>query len=125
MTPACKAWRQALDVAFAGVAVPDGPLDGCLGLRLSFAMPRPKTLSGGRGDPGLLWCPRAGSLGGDWDNLGKMVTDRMERAGVVTNDARFVEVLVRKYYAAEGDPTGCRIVLRVLDAGPEIGVGPA
>jgi Holliday junction resolvase RusA-like endonuclease len=119
LSKAAKAWRAALDADLARIAH-DGPYDGPMGLRMHFALQRP---SGEKMDPGLIWCRRAGKLSGDWDNLGKMVSDAIERAGIVTNDARFVEVVTRKFYPPIGAPTGCRIWIRQLDV-PRPGENP-
>ena len=76
---------------------------------------RPKRLCR-RSDPdGLMWRP----VTPDGDNVLKAACDALKRAGVVTDDARFVAKLVLSLYAEKnGHPRVEVIVREAVGAGP-------
>jgi Holliday junction resolvase RusA-like endonuclease len=56
-----------------------------------------------------------GKSKGDWDNLGKAITDELERSGVLANDGDIVDGRVCKWWAQQGESERAEIFLDVLD----------
>ena len=73
----------------AEAAKPIEPFDGPLRALLAFTLKSEAKIK-----KGFHWA----AVTPDWDNLGKLVSDALEKAGVVHNDSRFVDVTVTKRY---------------------------
>ena len=77
------------------------PLDGALGIDLLFQLPRPKTVR--RSFPSVV---------PDIDKLARSVLDALK--GVIVDDSRVVDLVVKKRYAEAGDE-GVWITISELD----------
>lgn len=92
---------------------PDAPLEAPIKVCFEFYLPRPKKHYGtGRNSEKLL--PSAPKWPttqrqGDWDNLAKLVQDRMTKAGFWVDDSHVTSAMVNKQYAI--DQCGCRITV--------------
>lgn len=90
-TVAGAAWVAAHNARIAG-AFPPWPLDGPVAVEVTVTLV-PTAAAAKRGD---RWPD--GNDHGDVDKHGRNVLDALQDAGVVTNDARVVELTVRKVY---------------------------
>ena len=114
-TPEMKAWLASCDHAFSRLAG-TWPITGPVGCLADCILPRPQDDK----RDGWDWAPVAGRLGGDWDNLGKPLTDRMESMGLIENDSRICDGRVRKVYGPKDQPVGCFLRFWTLDASPAL-----
>ncbi len=101
---AVKPWRQ--DVAAAAeeaIAAQSWPgLDGPAHVRATFYVPRPSSA------PKRVLYPFRKP---DVDKYLRATLDALTTAGVVADDARFVDTFARKRFAQPGRPTGALIVV--------------
>lgn len=114
-TPEMKAWLASCGYAFSRLAG-TWPITGPVGCLADFILPRPQSSKA----TGWDWAPVAGSLGGDWDNLAKPITDLMEKVGLIENDSRVCDARVRKVYGPPGQPPGCNLRFWELTRAPAL-----
>lgn len=101
-SPGVGDWRA--DVRAAMLAS-GARLAGPVSVGLDFALARPRSPTH----------PAAPAGPPDLDKLARAVLDALESAGTIENDARVVQFhLLRKRYAAPGEPQGCLIEVRSL-----------
>jgi len=81
---------------------PSRPLDGNLSVEVTWAWTR-------KGQTQPEWK----NTKPDLDNLAKLLLDEMGRAGIITDDARVVELVLRKLWVQERDE-GIKIVVREI-----------
>lgn len=94
--PRLKAWRRHVSTVAKTAAGPGWvPLDCPLAIRLDFTMPKPASYPKRR----RTW-PSASA---DLDKATRSIFDSLTTAGVITNDARFVELRAAKHFPGE-DP---------------------
>ena len=107
-----EGWKAQVAIA---CAVLEGKLlDGPLMVDLRFVMPRPKSHFGVRGlRPSRS--QRVFAKKPDADNLAKAVLDAMSVIQVWKDDDQVSDLLVRKRWAGEGSPAGCRIRVWTLE----------
>lgn len=114
-----RPWRQdivdvLLDATAAGVLDGQWPCDGPVAVTLDFTMPKPASAPKRR----RVWPDRRPDI----DKLTRLGLDALTVAGVLTDDARVVELHARKVYV--GDPgsqraPGVAIALhRIVEATP-------
>jgi Holliday junction resolvase RusA-like endonuclease len=65
-------------------------------LELDVVVARPQSLRRRKDPRGRMWC----ATKPDADNAAKLMMDAIVKAGVLTDDTRVVELVVRKWYAA-------------------------
>lgn len=103
-------WRNAVASAAYEVAETlDGPLDGPLGLEATFRFPMPATRRVEIRRRGL--CHK--TTAPDTDKLVRSISDSMEAARLITNDARFAVVFANKVEVRE-QWIGAEITIRRL-----------
>jgi crossover junction endodeoxyribonuclease RusA len=94
-------WRN--DVSAAAFKARDGalPMDGPLGVSITFYMPRPKSAK-----KSARWAHKRP----DVDKLARAILDSLTVAGVITDDARVVHLCAMKRLAEVDDPwTGAEV----------------
>lgn len=83
------------------------PLSGAVVLRITALFGRPGRLDYHDSPPGrLLHTDKP-----DWDNLGKIVSDAMQKARVVNDDCQVCCANVTKYYVARGEKPSVTVVV--------------
>jgi Holliday junction resolvase RusA-like endonuclease len=88
----------------------DAPLDGPLGLRAAFVMPRPQRLTKKRGPNDRCWCPTRPDL----DNLEKALKDAL--TGILwRDDAQVADVSKWKVYSSAAEQPCVEVEIRSLD----------
>jgi Holliday junction resolvase RusA-like endonuclease len=103
-------WRNIVSAAAYQVAQRlDGPLDGALGLEVTFRFPMPQSRQARIRKVGLAHKISAP----DTSKLVRAVEDSIEAAGLITNDARFAIVLASKVEVLDSW-TGADITIRRL-----------
>ncbi len=90
-----------------------GPLETPIALDIMAVFSRPKRLLRPEDPPGRI--PHAARP--DWDNVGKAVSDALQGAGVVRDDAQVCEARVRKCYAARDEGPCVEVTLIGQDEG--------
>jgi crossover junction endodeoxyribonuclease RusA len=99
-----KPWRQS--VVYAATEATGGKalrLDSAMALHVEFLMPRPKK-------PKSLWPCRTPDL----SKLVRGVEDALQDAGVITDDARFVDIVATKRYVLGHSQAGAMITIYKL-----------
>jgi len=81
---------------------PAEPLDGTLSVEITWAFER-------KGQSDFEWK----NTRPDLDNLAKLLLDEIVRAGIIADDARVVELILRKLWVKERD-AGIKIVAREI-----------
>jgi Holliday junction resolvase RusA-like endonuclease len=108
-------WRKAVEAAARTAMQARGDwlaLD-CPAVGVAwFFLPRPQRMPADRIVDGVAY-PSAYP---DVTKLIRSTEDALKIAGVVRDDARFVDWTIRKRYCEPGQPTGARIVVRALAA---------
>ncbi len=103
-------WRNAVSAEAHKVAEElDGPLDGPLGLEVTFRFPMPASRKAAIRRVGLAHKVSAP----DTSKLIRSVEDSMQAAGLIVDDARFATVFATKVEIVDGW-TGCEITIRRL-----------
>lgn len=95
-----RTWR-ALVADAARANLPERPLEGPIGCRLVFHLPRPKSRRRS------VWSQTRP----DVDKLARGVLDALTAAGAIDDDARIAKLSAEKRYALEQHWTGCSIGL--------------
>lgn len=98
------AWRAAVQKA-AQQAHTGDPYDGPIHVTVDFFLTKPKN---------PRW--QVPATGYDLDKLQRAIGDALEKAKVITNDARITRWEAQKWYPAGGKPTGA--IITVTQAGP-------
>lgn len=98
------AWRKAVQQA-AQQAHQSDPYDGPIHVTVDFFLPKPKK---------PRW--QVPATGYDLDKLQRAIGDALEKAKVITNDARITRWEAQKWYPQDGKPTGA--IITVTPAGP-------
>ena len=98
-TTASKSWEKVVQDQLPAVAV---KLDGALGVALWFYLAKPKSVQ--RQYPAVV---------PDIDKLARAILDALKK--VITDDARIVDLFVRKRYAQNEDEVGVDITVWNLD----------
>lgn len=115
--PKTKSWRRHI-VAVARGHVGAGwkPLDCPMAISLAFTMPKPPSYPKRR----RTW-PSASF---DIDKLVRNLLDGLTAAGVITNDARFVELRAAKHFPGEHPDSlplpGVRVAIWTISAQPSL-----
>ena len=91
-----KPWRAAVRTAALAALRGAGPLDGPVVRDITVTVPKPKSAPKRR----TTW--PVTRFSGDWDHLGRAVSDALSEAGVWRDDSLVVEGTVRKVYPGEG-----------------------
>lgn len=94
--PRTKPWREAIKKV-CEEGVPDGwvPLDGPLDVEFWFYFDPPASAQ-----PGDLPCTKTTF---DWDKLSRALGDGLTEGGIIQDDARIVDAVVRKRYVWPGE----------------------
>lgn len=104
--PVADKWKSSITAAALQVRPAIG-IRGAAEVVLCFVMPRPASLSGRKHGQGRLQC----HVKPDADNLAKAVLDELNHHGFFDDDARISRLVIEKWYAAVGEPTGCHITI--------------
>lgn len=91
-----KPWRAAVKAAAVDALRGAGPIEGPVILDITVTVPKPKSAPKRR----TSWPVTRYS--GDWDHLGRAVSDALSEAQVWGDDSQVVEGTVRKVYPGEG-----------------------
>lgn len=86
------------------------PLNHPVGLTIDVVLARPKSLCRKVDPPGRIRCTSKP----DADNAAKLYMDALTKAGVLIDDTRVAELVVRKWYTAVGEQPGVELVVRGL-----------
>lgn len=95
-------WRKTI-AAQAGIAWTLPPLDGAVGVRLTFVMPRPKATPKSRTPPAIRRP--------DLDKLSRAVLDSLTTGRVMTDDSRVVDLHAQKVIAPRDWSPGVAITV--------------
>lgn len=106
-TPGKTAEWEARAVAYLQRAWTRPALTGPVRIEIHALFARPKRLVWKRKP--MPRCPHLAKP--DADNVAKTVADALEKAGVIENDSRAWELVVRKEHAAGGEQPGVRVVV--------------
>ena len=96
--PKHDAWMHGAAMILRNARRQRDPFDGPCILTVVVVFKRPQRLCRKKDPDGLLPHDRRP----DADNVGKIVSDAIEHAGLITDDARICDVDVRKRYAERG-----------------------
>lgn len=98
-------WRNAVVFAALDKLPPDfTPIDSPVSLSVEFYLSRPKTVT--RKTPSVV---------PDLDKLIRAVGDSLTSAGVISDDARIIEIYAKKLYADRRSPGALVRVIPLLD----------
>ena len=109
------AWKSAVENIALRHKL-DKPLDGPIGVELTFFMPRPKTVSKIIGHAREAWA--ATKRRNDRDNLDKAVLDALTNISFFVDDGCVCDGAPRKVIAAEGKRPGVRVRVFALGEPP-------
>lgn len=109
-SPAVKPWRQDVVAALVDAirAAAWQPLDGPVTVEIEFRLRRPASAPKRRTLPDRK---------PDLDKLARATLDAITTAGAIADDARVVDLALRKRYAPAGEPTGAVITISDLSSG--------
>jgi crossover junction endodeoxyribonuclease RusA len=94
---ALRPWRAAVKVAATRAMCGRPPMTGPVVLEVTVTVPKPKSAPRSR----MSW-PITRYFG-DWDHLGRAVSDALTEAGVWLDDSQVVDGRVRKVFPGEGE----------------------
>jgi len=117
-TPAKSASWKSLAVEALCCAWDGPPLDDVCSVEVVAVFSRPKRLLRARDPDERLPHDRKP----DGDNIAKALLDAMQAAGVLRDDARVSELVVRKRYAARHEGPRVEVVLTRIEASPPASV---
>jgi len=99
-----EGWKGAIALA-ARASLPPQPIDGPIGLAVTFFFPRPARLLRKKDPDGLI--PHTAKP--DSDNAAKAVLDALTTIGMWRDDALVCSMIAEKYYSAKGQAAGALI----------------
>lgn len=103
-SPDLKTWRASVVWAWQCAAVIQ-PWCFPVVMHATLYVPRLKKMTTPHAVPCIT------RMFGDWDNLGKAISDALTDANAWTDDAVIYDARITKYHHAEGGSPGARIVL--------------
>jgi Holliday junction resolvase RusA-like endonuclease len=108
-TPPATVHWEAIAVMLMQSAWSHPPTELPVSLDVVAVMQRPKRLLRAQDPEGRI----PASCKPDWDNIGKIASDALEKAGVVRNDSQVVDGRVRRFYAARDEAPCVEMVVEL------------
>jgi crossover junction endodeoxyribonuclease RusA len=116
MSKAVGPWREAVRGETQRAMNGHGMLGGAVRCAITFYLPRPAGHYGTGRNKGKIRrsAPHWPAVRPDLDKLARAVLDGLTEGGAWKDDSQVIQLNVRKIYAVEDLPPGCRIMLTGL-----------